>query len=135
MPTYEFVKPDGEVVEVFMSFAEHDRRVKNDVIKLDDGTKARKVWAGKTAISTVPSNYPMVCTSAGVHPGQVKEHMEHLRKMGCGQVNHTKDGDIVFESKGQRKKVLEALGMFDRNGGFSDPQPKHRTRNCRSFIR
>ena len=135
MPIYEFKTDDGEIVEVFMSFAEHDRRVKNDVIKLDDGRKAKTFWNANSRISTVPANYPMVSSAAGVHPGQVKEHMEHLRKMGCGQVNHTKDGDVIFESKGQRKKVCEALGLFDRRGGYSDPVPKHRTKNCRMFNR
>lgn len=127
MPTYEFLKPDGAVVEVFMSFAEHDRRVKDDVIKLDDGSTARKHWSGKSAISSVPSCYPMVSSAAGVHPGQIKEHMDHLRKMGCGQVDHTKNGDIIFRDKSQRRKVLETLGMYDRNGGYSDPAPKVRT--------
>jgi hypothetical protein len=130
---YEFITEDGEVVEVAMPFAEHDRRVKNDTITLDDGRKARTYWAGKSKISTVPSNYPMVSSAAGVHPAQIKEHMEHLRKMGCGQVNHTKDGDVIFESKSQRKKVCEALGLYDRNGGFSDPQPKVRTASGRRY--
>lgn len=128
MPIYEFKTDDGEVVEVFMSFAEHDRRVKNDTIKLDDGRKAKTFWNSKSLISTVPGNYPMVSANAGVHPGQIKEHMEHLRSMGCGQVNHTKDGDVILESRGQRKKVLEALGLYDRSGGFGDAQAKHVTR-------
>lgn len=132
MPRYEFIAGDGEIVELFMSFAEHQRRVKDDKIRIGSRT-FRTHWAGKTSISTVPANYPMVCTAAGVHPDQIKEHMEHLRQKGCGQVNHTKHGDLVFESKGQRKKVLEALGMFDRNGGYSDPSPKHRTENVRKF--
>ncbi len=131
MPTYEFKTDDGEIVELFMPFAEHDRRVKDDTIILDDGRTARTFWNSRSAISTVPSNYPMVSTAAGVHPGQIKEHMEHLRAKGCGQVNHTKDGDIIFESKGQRKKVLEALGMYDRNGGYSDPAPSVRTSGIR----
>lgn len=135
MPTYEFKTENGEIVELFMPFAEHERRVKDDKITLDDGRIATTFWNANSKISTVPSNYPMVCTSAGVHPGQIKEHMEHLRQKGCGQVNHTKDGDLIFESKGQRKKVLEALGMFDRRGGYSDPAPKHRTQNCKSFNR
>lgn len=135
MPTYEFKTDDGEVVELFLTFAEHDNRVKDDTIVLDDGRPAKTFWNANSKISTVPANYPMVCTSAGVHPGQIKEHMEHLRQKGCGQVNHTKDGDIIFESKGQRKQVLQALGMYDRNGGYSDPAPKYRTKNGRSFIR
>lgn len=133
MPTYEFQCEDGEVVEVFMSFAEHDRRVKNDTIKLDDGRIATKNWSGKSSISTVPSNYPMVSSAAGVHPADIKAHMDHLRAGGLGQVNHNSDGDIIFESKGQRKRVCEFLGLYDRNAGPSDPQPKVRTASCRKF--
>lgn len=133
MPMYEFVKESGEVVPVFLSFAEFDRRVKDGRIVLDDGSEAVYSWDQHKLTSTVPANYPMVCTAAGVHPGQIKEHMEHLRQMGCGQVNHTKDGDVIFESKGQRKKVLEALGLFDRNGGYSDPSTKYRTANVKRY--
>lgn len=132
MAAYEFKTDDGEIVEVFMSFSEHERRVKDDTITLDDGRIAKTFWGG-SAIGTVPSCYPMVSSAAGVHPGQIKEHMEHLRAGGLGQVNHTKDGDIIFESKGQRKKICEFLGLYDRNGSFSDPSPKHRTANCRKY--
>lgn len=133
MPMYEFITPEGEVVEVFLSFAEHDKRVKNDTITLDDGRTAKTFWNSKSGISTVPANYPMVSSAAGVHPGQIKEHMEHLRAKGCGTVHHTKDGDVIFQDKRQRKKVCEALGLFDRNGGFSDPQARHRTANVRKY--
>ena len=132
MPTYEFKASDGEIVEVFMSFAEYDRLVKHETMTLPDGRDAKIHWGSMALISTVPSNYPMVSSAAGVNPSQIKEHMDHLRAKGCGQVNHTKNGDIIFESKGQRKKVCEALGLYDRNGSFSDPQPKSRT-NCRKF--
>lgn len=133
MPMYEFVKPSGEVVAMSLSFAEFDKRVKDGKIKLDDGETASYSWDQHKLTSTVPANYPMVCTAAGVHPGQIKEHMEHLRKMGCGQVNHTKDGDLIFEDKKQRKRVCEALGLFDRNAGPSDPTPKLRTANVRKY--
>lgn len=132
MPTYEFKTEDDEIVELFMPFAEHDRRVKNGTITLDDGRKATSYFNPRAGISTVPANYPMVSSAAGVNPSQIKEHMDHLKKMGCGQVNHTKDGDVIFESKGQRKQVCEALGLYDRNGGHSDPAPKIRT-NCRRY--
>lgn len=140
MPVYEFIAEFGEVVEVFMSFADHDRRVKNDTIRLDDGRTAKKVWSGGASqshrsVATTPGNYPMVSANAGVHPAQIKEHQAHLKSMGCGHVEHTKDGDVVFQDKGQRKRVCEALGLFDRRAGFSDPQPKHRTKNCKSFLR
>lgn len=138
MPVYEFRTDDGEVVEVSLSFAEHDRRVKNDTIKLDDGRTAKRVWGGATSlqhrsIATCPGNYPMVSSAAGVHPADIKKHMDHLRSMGCGTVHHNKDGDVIFESKDQRKKVCEALGLFDRNGSYGDPQAKHRTANVRRY--
>lgn len=133
MAVYEFkIEKTEEVVEVFMSFSEHERRVKDDWILLDDGRPARKHWSGKSVISTVPSNFPQISSAAGVNPNQIKEHMDHLRSKGCGQVNHTSDGDIIFESKGQRRQVLQALGMYDRNGGYSDPAPNTRT-SCRKF--
>lgn len=128
MPMYEFSRPNGEVVPLMLSFAEFDRRVKDGKITLDDGTTASYSWDQHKLMSTVPGNFPMVSSVAGVHPAQIKEHMEHLRKMGCGQVNHTADGDVIFESRGQRKRVCEALGLFDRSGGFGDPQAKHVTR-------
>lgn len=133
MPLYEFVRDDGEVVPLMLSFAEFDRRVKDGKIKLDDGSTASYSWDQHKLMSTVPGNYPMVCTAAGVHPAQIREHTEHLRKMGCGFVEHTKDGDLVFNDKGQRKRVLESLGMFDRQASYGDPQPKYRTKSCRKF--
>ena len=133
MPVYEFQTTNGEVVELFLSFADHDRRVKDDTIKLDDGRTAKTFWNANSKISTVPSCYPMTSSAAGVHPGQIKEHMEHLRSKGCGQVDHTKSGDVIFRDKNQRRQVCEALGLFDRNGGFSDPQPKYRTASVRKY--
>lgn len=133
MPMYEFKTEDGEVVELFMPFAEFDRRVKDGQITLDDGRKAVSFFNPHSGISTVPANYPMVSTAAGVHPNQIEEHRAYLRAKGCGDVEHTKDGDVVFRDKHQRKKVCEAVGLFDRNGGYSDPGTKRRTANVRKF--
>lgn len=135
MPAYQFKASDGEVVVLQMSIAEFDKRVKSGKISLSDGREAAYDWSGHSFISTVPSNYPMVCTAAGVLPSQIKEHMDYLRKEGCGQVNHTSDGDLVFEDKRQRKKVLETLGLFDRRASYDDPQPKYRTKSCRLHTR
>lgn len=135
MPRYTFRTEDGEVIDIQMSYAQFDKRVKNDTITLDDGRKATTDWSAFAFISTVPANYPMVCGNAGVHPSQIKEHVEYLRKQGCGFVEHTKDGDLVFNDKTQRRKVLETLGLFDRRASYDDPQPKHRTKNCKLFTR
>lgn len=137
MPTYEFKTDDGEIVEIFMPFAEHDRRVKDDTIILDDGRWAKKVWnwggsANHRSVATCPQNWPSVCGAAGVHPDQVPQHIEHLKALGCGYVEHTKDGDPIFRDIHQRKRALEGLGLYDRNGGYTCAQPKHVTR-CKSY--
>lgn len=132
MAIYEFQTDDGNVVEVMMSFAEFDKRVKDGHITLEDGRTAKQYW-GNSVMKTLPANYPMVCTAAGVHPGQIKEHTEHLRRMGCGYVEHNKDGDVIFQDKKQRKKVCEALGLYDRNGSYGDPQARNRTANVRKY--
>jgi hypothetical protein len=136
MPAYEFIADNGDIVELQMSMAEHAKRVKNDTIQLDDGRLARTNWSREASerhrsSATCPGTYPMVSMNAGVHPDQIKEHMEHLRSRGCGQVDHTPDGDIVFNDKSQRKKVLETLGIYDRNAGYGDPAPKYRTASKR----
>ena len=133
MPMYEFRTEDGEIVELMIPFADFDKRVKDGKITLDDGRVAFYDWGQHKLTSTVPANYPMVCTAAGVHPSQIKEHTEHLREKGCGFVEHTKDGDLIFRDKNQRKKVLEALGFFDRQASYGDPQPKHLTKAGKSY--
>lgn len=60
MPTYEFITDDEEIVELFMSFAEFDRRVSDGQITLDDGRIARSYFNPNSGISTMPSTYPMV---------------------------------------------------------------------------
>lgn len=134
MAAYEFKTEDGEVVEVFMTYAEFDDRVKDGRISLDDGRIATTHFGG-SCIKTYPSCYPMESDAAGVHPAQARDQVEHLRKMGCGFVEHSKNGNPIFQDKAQRKKVCEALGLYDRRAGFGDPQPKHRTKNCKSFLR
>ncbi len=128
MPMYEFTKESGEVVALSLSFAEFDKRVKDGKIKLDDGETASYSWDQHKLTSTVPSTYPMVCTAAGVHPAQIKDQVEHLKKMGLGFIEHTSDGDPIFQDRNQRKRVCEALGLYDRSGGYGDPQAKHVTR-------
>ncbi len=140
MPVYEFKTKSGDVEEVFLTFAQHDKRVKDDWILLDDGRPAKRVWGGgeslrHRSVATTPGNYPMVCTSAGVHPAQVREQQAVLKAAGVRTTQYTKGGDPIFEDKSHRREALTAMGMFDRNSGYSDPAPVHRTKNCKSFLR
>ena len=132
MPLYEFIDESGAIHQLQMSMQEFDKRVTDDSIILSDGKTAR-CYYNPRGMSTVPANYPMVSYAAGVHPDQVEQQMRYLRERGCGQVNHTSDGDPIFEDKHQRRRVCEALGLFDRNGGYSDPKPTYRTANVRKM--
>lgn len=138
MPRYTFTTADGESVDLQMSMSEHAKRVKHDVIVLDDGRIAKTDWnwgasSNHRAIATCPANYPQTLGAAGVHPSQIKEHMAYLKSQGCGQINHTADGDPVVADKHQRRKVVAALGLFDRNAGYYDAAPVHRTAPVRRF--
>lgn len=133
MAVYEFKTEDGETVEVFMSFAEHAKRVKDDTITLDDGRKAKAVWnwggsKQHRAVATCPGNWPHASYAAGVHPAQIPAQQAALKAAGVRTTHYTKDGDPIFEDRAHRKEVCEALGLFDRAGGYGDPQAKHVTR-------
>lgn len=133
MPLYEFTRASGEVVEVFLSFADFDRLVKDGKYTMDGGEVVTYSWDQHKLTSTTPSNWPQVCSAAGVHPDQIKDQVEHLKKMGCGFIEHTADGDPVFQDRNQRKRVCEALGLYDRSGGYGDAQAKHVTR-IKSYL-
>lgn len=77
---------------------------------------------GRTAHA--PGNWPMLSDAAGVHPAQIKEAYAASVKAGV-PTGFTPDGRAIFSSAGHRKRYCEANGLYDRNGGFSDPQRRH----------
>lgn len=139
MAVYEFrIEDTGEVVEVFMAFDEYGQRVKDDMITLDDGQTAKRVWSAAVSknhrsIATCPGNYPQISYASGVHPSQIKEQQAALKAAGVRTTHYTKEGDPIFEDKNHRREALTAMGLFDRNAGFSDPTPKYRTANVRKY--
>lgn len=64
---------------------------------------------------------PLVGFAAGVHPSQVPAMMERDKKHGI-PTQYTKDGCPLFTSAQHRKRYCEAHGLYDRNGGYSDPR-------------
>ena len=108
-----------------MTAAELDKRQsKEGWIRLKDGTLAfRNLRAEHAGARHAPGNWPMKSDAAGVAASQVKEAAEHSRKIGI-PTDFTPDGRAVFTSARHRKRYCEAVGLYDRNGGFSDPQRK-----------
>lgn len=71
-----------------------------------------------------PSTRRLESDALGCHPSQVKEMNAKARAAGLTGVHYREDGVCVMESRGQRRKWAEHNGMFDKNGGYGDPQPK-----------
>ncbi|MDO8303434.1 MAG: hypothetical protein Q7T18_09350 [Sedimentisphaerales bacterium] len=126
MPIYCFRRADNhELVELAMSIAELDRRQKpSGQIVLDDGTAAfRDLMAEHGGRRHTPGNWPMCSDAAGVAAHQVGEAVAHSRQIGI-PTDFTEDGRAIFTSPGHRKRYCEAIGLYDRNGGYGDPQRK-----------
>jgi hypothetical protein len=66
-------------------------------------------------------NWPLVAEFAGVHPSQVARLREHEAKHGV-TTEYTKGGDPIWTGPEHRRKYCEVHGLYDRNGGYSDPQ-------------
>jgi len=126
MPTYCFTRVDNrQTVEIQMTAAELEKRQsKEGWLKLDDGTLAfRNLRAEHAGIRHPPGNWPMKSDAAGVAASQVKEAIEHSKTIGI-PTDFTPDGRAIFTSAKHRKRYCEAVGLYDRNGGYSDPQRK-----------
>jgi len=69
-----------------------------------------------------PGNWPLLSDACGVAHDQVKEAHEESVKAGV-PTDFTEDGRAILTSPLHRKKYCEAMGMYDRNAGYSDPMP------------
>jgi hypothetical protein len=132
MPTYCFRRRDtGQTVELVMPMS----RLKNTV-RLPGGVKADRDRNAELAdmVRTPPGNWPLLSDAAGCHPKQRVHMMREAKRMGV-PTDFTRDGQAVFTSARHRKRYCEKIGLFDRNGGHSDPQPKNVTRFSERVLR
>jgi hypothetical protein len=67
--------------------------------------------------------WPMLSDAAGVHPDQIGEAKTKAAAAGI-RVDFHPDGRVRFESAKQRKQYCEFRGLYDRNGGYGDPQKR-----------
>jgi len=130
MPTYVFVNKKDERHERFMSCAQLDAikvRSKDDTNRYrvpSLGVCWIDVAAQQRSVAATPSTYPMECDAAGVHPSQIREHQEKIKEIAGVATQYTPDGRAIFRDAAHRKRHCEAIGLYDRNGGYSDPQPR-----------
>lgn len=69
------------------------------------------------------ATWPIKSEALGVHPDQISEAREQSIALGV-PTEFTKDGRPILTGPKHRKRYAEALGFWDKNGGFSDPQRK-----------
>jgi len=119
---------------------------KDGKVYLKDGVEVSKEeWMGKDktkevlesgSFNTISTGWPFHSDALGVHPDQAKEAYAESVAMGC-PTKFDSEGRAILESREHRKKYCEANGMFDRDGGYGDAQPKNVTskkRNKRSTL-
>lgn len=117
MPEYHFTnRVTGEPLELFLGMKELRELRQEDGSIIRDGVvfdrnKASEMGGG---LSSNPK-YPIQSDAAGVHPDQIPEMSEHMRKSGVN-LNFTSDGRAIFENAAHRRSALRALGMHDRDG-------------------
>ena len=122
----------GEFIFLRLTYDEWFERKYSDgwtnhwCILLDDGTMAYDYGLLHSKFNHQPGNWPMASSACGGHPDEIPEMMAHDKKLGVSAEYNT-DGDPIFTSKSHRKKYCEAHGIFDRNAGYGDPQPKNIT--------
>lgn len=112
MPKRTFVYIDGKEVET------------TDPSKLSKKQKAWCVDKGYKLVGVsgirLQSTYPMTSDRSGVNPDQREQAIQTSIDMGI-PTDFDHEGDAVFRSKGHRRDYVRAVGLLDRNGGYSDP--------------
>lgn len=117
MPNYCFTNQDGLTVERYFGVGEAP-----EMILIDMSIYQRDIVAEQRTVTTEKhANWPMKSDALGVHPSQIEEAREESRKMGV-PTDFTKDGRAILTSARHRKRYAEAHGIYDRNGGYGDPQ-------------
>lgn len=123
MPTYCYKRPDGEIVDVFMTIKEMEQRERAGVLILDDGVKATRCFQAEHPMGLgvqAEWNNPILSDAAAIHPSQIAEFKELGRRHGCGDVNYHPDGRPELKSREQRRRYLKFRNLRDNNGGYGD---------------
>lgn len=121
MPTYVYSTRDrSRSEEFYFPLGKAPKRVKDR-----DGTHLyRDIAAEHSEQPNVRcSNWPMKSYALGVNPAQCAQAEAEALALGVPTRFDRSTGDALLESPSHRRKLARALGLHDRNAGFSDPVP------------
>ncbi len=118
MPNYCYTNSKGETIERF--YYVNDVRPNNIwvggmVYRRDMAAELGQRRPGRCG------TWPMKSDALGVAEDQIQEAAEEARRHGV-PTEFTKDGRAILTSPKHRKAYAELYGMYDRNGGYGDPQ-------------
>lgn len=119
MPVYCFTNARGETIDRFYELGACPEKVR--IGKLIYRRDMVAEFGGRPKASC--ATWPMVSDAAGCSPEQVEESREEARRNGV-PTEFTKAGQAIFTSARHRKAYCEMYGLYDRNGGYGDPQRK-----------
>ena len=124
MPIYCYKMADGEEIELSMTISQMLKMQRGgDSIKLDDGRVAKRDMYKE--MGGIPqgscAKWPILSDAVGVGHDQVDEARAESVRLGV-PTDFTADGRAILRTPRHRKEYCEALGFFDRDGGYSDPQ-------------
>lgn len=129
-PKYRFQRRDTGTVCCFeMSATEFTDRVVDGVMKQTSKLDGKAIFYDFVEVANPPAKAPLAgwpckSDSLGVELHQITEARDESIRMGVPTDFDPHTGEAIFETPGHRKKYCEAMDVFDRNGGYGDPQKR-----------
>jgi len=72
------------------------------------------------------AKWPIISDAMAVDPRNINKARAILQQAGVN-TEFTPTGEPILRSAAHRKEHAQAMGFYDRNGGYGDPAPKHFT--------
>lgn len=98
-----------------------------------DRKKRKLVETKRKPVPRSCSAWPMKSDALGVSPEQIPEAMAEAIRYGVPTEFDPRTGEAILTSPGHRRRYAEMYGIYDRNGGYSDPQQNKDRFNPREF--
>lgn len=122
MPTYCFTNHEtGETLERVFRIADVPKRIRaygevfvRDIAAEHQGSSYLNRKKGR--------QWPMKSDAAGCHPADCAAWEADAASRGVPTEFERGTGRAVFRSREHRKRYCEARGIYDRSGGYGDPQ-------------
>jgi hypothetical protein len=142
---YVYDKKNGGVVEAppevgqsskspkfFGGFGKTTRRKKKEIRALMDAKAVTIVDDKSGALVNVATTrrkerakWPIISDAMAVNPEHIGKAKAALKEHGV-KTDYTPTGEPILRSAAHRKAHAIAMGFYDRNGGYGDPEPRNR---------